>query len=95
MMGMLALHSHGQRRLRKKPFFGPKRVGFLGTVILSGMSGIISWIVVWIPILYLRLQVMLTQNLFSVVFFVAVYAPLWVIGQVVVRYLIWRGRSET
>ena len=82
--------------MKKKPVFGPKRVGFLGTMILTGISGIISWIVIWIPILYLRLQVMLTQNLFSIVFFfVVVYAPLWVIAQVLVRYLIWRGRSET
>ena len=82
--------------MRKKPVFGPEHVGFLGTMILTGISGIISWIVIWIPILYLRLQVMLTQNLFSIAFFfVAVYAPLWVIAQVLTRYLIWRGRSET
>lgn len=80
----------------KKPVFGPKRVGFLGTMILTGMSGIISWIVIWIPILYLRLQVLLTQNLSSIIFFfIAVYAPLWVIAQVLTRYLIWQGRSET
>jgi hypothetical protein len=82
--------------LRKKPLFGPEHVGFLGTMVLTGISGIIGWIVIWMPILYLHLQVMLTQNLFSIaLFFVAVYAPLWVIAQVLTRYLIWRGRSET
>jgi len=80
--------------LRKKPLFGPERVGFTGTVLLTGMSGIIGWIVIWIPVLYLRLQVMLTQNLFNIIiFFVAIYAPLWMIAQVLTRYLIWRGRS--
>ena len=70
-------------------------MGFLGTILLTGISGIIGWMVTWIPILYLHLQVMLTQNLSNiVVFFVAVYAPLWVIAQVLTRYLIWRGRSQ-
>ena len=80
--------------MKKKPLFGPERVGFLGTILLMGMSGIIGWIVIWIPIFYLHLQVMLTQNLFNIaLFFVAVYAPLWVVAQVLTRYLIWRGRS--
>jgi hypothetical protein len=62
----------------KKPVFGPKRVGFLGTMILTGMSGLISWAVIWVPILSLNLQVMLTHSLFSIIFFFAiVYAPLW------------------
>ncbi|MGP8068384.1 MAG: hypothetical protein ACLP5V_00695 [Candidatus Bathyarchaeia archaeon] len=81
--------------MKKKPLFGPEHVGFLGTIALTGISGIIGWIVIWIPILYLHLQVMLTQNLFSiVVFFVVIYAPLWVIAQVLTRYLVWLGRSE-
>ena len=67
--------------MKKKPLFGPENVGFLGTMVLTGISGIIGWIVIWISILYLRLQVILTQNLFSIaLFFVAVYAPLWVIA---------------
>ncbi|HUK27546.1 MAG TPA: hypothetical protein VLV31_03910 [Candidatus Acidoferrales bacterium] len=78
----------------KKPVFGPERVGFVGTMILTGISGVISWVVIWLPILYFKLQVMLTQNTFSIlVFFVAVYAPLWMVAQVLSRYLIWRGRS--
>ncbi|HXZ90250.1 MAG TPA: hypothetical protein VEG61_04220 [Candidatus Dormibacteraeota bacterium] len=77
--------------MMKKPVFGPKRVGFLGTIILTG----ISWTVIWVPILSLRLQVMLTRDLFSlVVFFTIVYAPLWVVAQVLTKYLIWRGRSQ-
>ena len=81
--------------MMKKPVFGPKRVGFLGTIILTGLSGLISWTVIWIPILYLNLQVMLTRNLFSIIFFfTTVYAPLWVVAQVLTRYLIWQGRSE-
>jgi hypothetical protein len=79
----------------KKPVFGPERVGFLGTIILTGISGIISWTVIWVPIFYLKLQAMLTQSLFNIiVFFAFIYAPLWTIAQVLTRYLIWRGRSE-
>ena len=79
----------------KKPIFGPERVGFLGTIALTGMSGVISWIVIWVPILYLKLQVMLTQNISDIIFFfVLVYAPLWAVAQVLTRYLIWQGRSE-
>ena len=79
----------------KKPVFGPERVGFLGTMVLTGMSGIISWVVIWVSVLYLNLQVMLTQSLASIVlFFVIIYAPLWTVAQVLTRYLIWRGRSQ-
>jgi len=79
----------------KKPVFGPKRVGFLGTIILTGLSGLISWTVIWVPILFLNLQVMLTHSLFSIIFFFTiVYAPLWIVAQVLTRYLIWQGRSE-
>jgi len=78
----------------KKPVFGPKRVGFLGTMILTGISGLISWAVIWIPILYLNLQIMLTRGLSNIVFFfIIVYAPLWIVAQVLSRYLIWQGRS--
>jgi hypothetical protein len=79
----------------KKPVFGPERVGFLGTMILTGASGVISWVIIWIPILYLKLQVMLTQSVTSIIlFFATVYMPLWIIAQVLTRYLIWQGRSE-
>jgi len=79
----------------KKPVFGPKRVGFLGTIILTGMSGLVSWAVIWVPILFLNLQVMLTHGPFGIfLFFIIVYLPLWVVAQVFVRYLIWRGRSQ-
>lgn len=75
--------------MMRKPVFGPKRVGFLGTIILTGMNGIISWTVIWFPILYLNLQVMLTKSLFSILFFFTiVYAPLWTVAQVLTRYLI-------
>ena len=78
----------------KKPVFGPKRVGFLGTMILTGISGLISWAVIWIPVLYLNLQIMLTRGLSNIVFFfIIVYAPLWIVAQVLSRYLIWQGRS--
>ena len=81
--------------MMKKPVFGPKRVGFLGTIILTGMSGFISWTVIWVPILYLKLQVMLTRDLFSIAFFFAIiYAPLWIVAQMLTRYLIWQGRSQ-
>ena len=79
----------------KKPVFGPKRVGFLGTIILTGMSGLVSWAVIWVPILFLNLQVMLTHGPFGIIlFFIIVYLPLWVVAQVFVRYLIWQGRSQ-
>jgi hypothetical protein len=82
-------------RLMKKPVFGPERVGFLGTIALTGISGIISWTVIWVPVLYLKLQVMLTQSLSNImIFFVFIYAPLWAVAQVLTRYLIWQGRSE-
>jgi len=78
----------------KKPVFGPKRVGFLGTMVLTGISGLISWAVIWIPVLYLNLQIMLTRGLSNIVFFfIIVYAPLWIVAQVLSRYLIWQGRS--
>jgi hypothetical protein len=79
----------------KKPVFGPKRVGFLGTIILTGMSGLVSWAVIWVPILFLNLQVMLTHGPFGIfLFFIIAYLPLWVVAQVFVRYLIWQGRSQ-
>jgi len=80
----------------KKPFLGPERVGFFGTIVLTGVSGLISWTVIWVPVLYFHLQILLTQGLSSIFFFfIAVYLPLWVVAQVITRYLVWRGRSET